>query len=223
MTSTDNNSSLSKVSDWIDISVPLKSGMVHWPGDLSVQIERVSAIDRGDDANLSRISMAVHTGTHIDAPLHFLKCSANMGQLSFDTIIGPARVIEIHDKESIKMTELRQHNINNGERILFKTHNSQRCWKSDTFIEDYIFISNEAAHFLANVGVRLIGIDYLSVGPFGTGNAEIHRVLLGADIWLLEGIDLSGVNQGNYEFICLPLKLDQSEGAPTRAVIRHIS
>ena len=167
--------------------------------------------------------MEVHTGTHIDAPLHFLKCSANMSQLNFDTVIGPARVIEIHDKESIKMAELQQHNVNNGDRILFKTQNSQRCWKTDTFIEDYIFISSEVAHFLVDVGVKLIGIDYLSVGPFGTGNIEIHKILLGAGIWLLEGIDLSHVNQGDYELICLPLKLDQSEGAPARAVIRNIS
>jgi arylformamidase len=223
MTSMNNNSTSSKVSDWIDISVPLKSGMVHWPDHIPVQIEQVRAIKRGDNANLSRMSMEVHTGTHIDAPLHFLDCSANMSQLSFDTIIGPARVIEIHDKESIKMAELRQHNVRNGERILFKTQNSQRCWKTDIFTEDYIFISNEAAHFLADVGVKLIGIDYLSVGPFGTGNAEIHRMLLRAGIWLLEGINLSSVNQGNYELICLPLKLDQSEGAPARAIIRHIS
>jgi arylformamidase len=218
---TDKNDNI-RSSGWIDISVPLKSGMVHWPDHPPVKIEQMRAIERGDNANLSTILMTAHTGTHIDAPLHFLDHSADMSQLSFDTVVGPARVIETHDKESVRMVELRQHNISQGERILFKTQNSIRCWKTDAFIEDYVSVSKEAAQFLVDVGVSLIGIDYLSVAPFGTGIAEVHRLLLGAGIWLLEGIDLSGVSQGNYELICLPLKLDQSEGAPARAIIRRI-
>ena len=218
---TNKNSYVS--SGWIDVTVPIRVGMVTWPGSATLQIERRRAIERGDSANVSNICMEVHTGTHMDAPLHFFDSHKSIDQMPIDAAIGPARVIEIRDTESIKPEELKQYNIQRGERILFKTQNSQTCWQTDTFVKDHVYITKKAARFLADAGVRLIGIDYLSVGGINEGpNAETHRILLRAEIWLIEGLDLSGTSAGNYVLICLPLKLAQTDGSPARAVLRPI-
>lgn len=209
-------------SGWIDVTVPIRIGMVTWPGGVTVQIERLRAIERGDSANVSSMCMGVHTGTHMDAPLHFLDSHKSIDQMPIDAAIGPARVIEIRDTESIKPEELKQYNIQRGERILFKTRNSQTCWQTDTFVKDYVYITKESARFLADAGVRLIGIDYLSVGGINEDGVETHRILLRAEIWLIEGLDLSGASAGNYDLICLPLKLVQTDGSPVRAVLRPI-
>ncbi len=205
---------------WIDISVPLRTGMVHWPGDPDVHIERTHRLDRGDGMNLSAASMSLHTGTHMDAPLHFLEGGAALDRMPLDATIGPARVIEIRDTVSIKPEELAAHDIRRGERILFKTANSGRCWKSQEFVANFVYISKEAARFLADRGIRTAGIDYLSVGSPEADGDETHRILLGAGIWIIEGLDLSAVEAGNYELICLPLKIAGSDGAPARAILR---
>lgn len=205
---------------WIDISVTLRTGMVHWPGDRPFLIERTQDLARGDDMNLSAISLGSHSGTHIDAPLHFIPTGKSVPEMPFDAVIGPARVLEIADPESVKPEELAPHDIRSGERILFKTRNSERCWKTDSFIEDFVSISPGAAHFLAEKGVRAVGIDYLSVGAYGKNGGETHRILLESGAWIIESLDLSGVEPGEYELICLPLKVLNSEGAPARAVLR---
>lgn len=205
---------------WIDISVTLRTGMVHWPGDRPFLIERTQDLARGDDMNLSAISLGSHSGTHIDAPLHFIPTGKSVPEMPFDAVIGPARVLEIADPESVKPEELAPHDIRSGERILFKTRNSERCWKTDSFVEDFVYISLGAAHFLAEKGVRAVGIDYLSVGAYGNNGGETHRILLESGAWIIESLDLSGVEPGEYELICLPLKVLNSEGAPARAVLR---
>jgi arylformamidase len=207
-----------KVSDWIDISVPLRVGMVVFAFENNLQIERRASMERGDRGNNSTIHMGVHTGTHMDAPRHVIIDGKTIDQMPLSEAIGPARVIEIHDKESVKADELKQYKITRGERILFKTYNSERCWKTDTFTPDFTYVAEDAARFLVDAGVKLVGIDYLSVG----GPPLTHRILLGAGIWLLEGLDLSPVSPGNYDLICLPLKLVQTEGSPVRAVVRRI-
>ncbi len=209
-------------SEWIDVSVPVRNGMVHWPTDIDIQVEHPNSIERGDDYNLSRMCLGVHSGTHMDAPAHFIKNGKTMRQMPLDIAVGKARVIEIQDSKSIKLAELSAYNIHRGERILFKTKNSARCWQTDKFIEDYVYIAKEAAQFLVDAGVLLIGIDYLSVGGYEVENFETHRLLLGAEIWLLEGLNLSRISPGNYELICLPMKLDECEGAPARAILRAI-
>ena len=140
--------------------------------------------------------------------------------MPIDATVGPARVIEIKDKESIKPDELMPQKIQRGERILFKTHNSEKSWKSDNFDEDFVYISKEGAKFLADQGVQTVGVDYLSVGGFKRDGIETHHALLGAGIWLIEGLNLASVKAGNYELVCLPLKVLGSEGAPARAVLR---
>lgn len=207
---------------WIDISLPLRNTMVHWHGDPPVQIKRVHDLDRGDSHNLSEISMGSHTGTHMDAPLHFLQKGISIDRMPLDATVGRARVIEIQDNESIKREELLGRRIRRGERILFKTRNSSRVWQTGNFVEDFVFISNEAAHFLVERGIKAIGIDYLSIGSFKRGGSEVHRTLLQGGVWIIEGLDLSLVSPGRYELICLPLKFEQADGAPARAILRPI-
>jgi arylformamidase len=205
---------------WIDISVTIHSGMPFWPDNPPINIQRQLDINKGDNCNVSEISMGVHTGTHMDAPLHFFPQGADITTVPFDAVIGPARVIEIHDTESIKPAELEPHHIRQGERILFKTINSTRYWQSDTFVKDFVYISQEAARYLAAQQIQTVGVDYLSVGGFYKDGTETHQALLGAHIWIIEGLNLSAVSAGSYELLCLPLKIAGSEGAPSRALLR---
>ena len=207
---------------WIDISVLLRNAMVHWPTDPSVRIERVKDMEHGASNTLSVISMGSHTGTHMDAPLHFIRQGRGIDKMPLDTTVGRVRVIEIQDTESIKPEELARYRIRRGERILFKTRNSSRSWQTNTFIEDFVFISKEAARFLAERKVRVVGVDYLSVGGFKRDGMETHRALLEGGVWIIEGLDLSSVKPGKYDFICLPLKIEQGDGAPARAILRPV-
>jgi arylformamidase len=205
---------------WIDISVPLYSGMVHWPDNPPVKIERMLDMNRGDKCNVSTLAMGSHTGTHMDAPLHFIKTGKGLDRMPLDATIGPARVIAIRDAESIKPDELHPHKIKRGERILFKTRNSTKSWKSDAFDERFVYISKEAAQYLADRCIRTVGVDYLSVGGYKRDGLETHRALLGAGIWIIEGLNLSKVKPGSYELVCLPLKVLNGDGAPARAILR---
>jgi len=140
--------------------------------------------------------------------------------MPLDATVGPARVIAIGDTKSIKRAELVGHGISVGERILFKTLNSDHAWDSDTFEENFVFISQDGARYLAECGVRTVGVDYLSVGGFREDGPETHHALLGAGIWIIEGLNLRGVEPGAYEMVCLPLRLMGAEGSPARAILR---
>jgi len=207
---------------WIDVSVPVHNGMVHWPGDPPYRIQHVHDQKKGDVCTVSRVGMGVHTGTHMDAPRHFIEGAATIDEMPLDATLGPARVIQIRDKKSIHREELLEYQIENNERVLFKTGNSDHLWNKDEFDEDFIFIARDGAEYLAECGVRSVGVDYLSVGGFREDAVETHQTLLGAGIWIIEGLNLSGVEPGLYEMICLPLKLIGSEGAPARAILRSI-
>jgi arylformamidase len=156
----------------------------------------------------------------MDAPLHFIKNGKSLDKLPPDATIGPARVVEIKDREMVRPDELRKHNLRRGERILLKTRNSSRCWKTDAFVKDFVYISREAAQYVVDRGIRTLGVDYLSVGGFYRDGLETHRILLGAEVWIIEGINLSKVKPGKYELVCLPLKVLGSDGAPARALLR---
>ena len=212
----------SKKVNWIDISVPIYSGMVHWPGDPGIKIQRVSDMDKGAHCNVSHMDMGSHTGTHMDALLHFINTGKSLDKMPLSTTIGLATVIEIKDKESIKPEELKKYRIQKGERILFKTRNSVRCWKTNKFLKDFVYISKEAAKYLAEKRVQLVGVDYLSVGGFKKDGTETHLALLGAGIWAIEGLNLSKIKPGKYELICLPLRVLNSDGAPARAILRKV-
>jgi arylformamidase len=209
------------VNGWIDISVPVRNGMVHWPGDPDFHIERAEDQEKGDVATVSRMSLGVHTGTHMDAPLHFIRNARSIDTMPLDATVGPARVIAIRDRKSIKREELILHGISAGERLLFKTVNSEHSWDSDRFDENFVFISQDGAKYLAERGVRTVGVDYLSVGGFREDGPETHHALLGAGIWVIEGLNLKGVEPGEYELVCLPLRLMGAEGSPARAILRR--
>ena len=220
---TDEPGKLAKTrAGWIDVSVTLRTGTVHWPDNPLVRIERMLDIEHGDAANVSTISMGSHTGTHMDAPLHFVRGGKGLDEMPLEATIGRARVIEIHDPESVKPDELRPHRLRGGERILFKTRSSARRWHEETFIEDFVYVSQEAARYLATCEVQTVGIDYLSVGGFVKDGVETHQALLEASIWVIEGLDFSQVEPGEYELICLPLKVKRGDGAPARAILRAI-
>jgi arylformamidase len=205
---------------WIDISVTIRSGMVHWPDNPEVRVERAKEISKGDVCNVSMMSLGAHTGTHMDGPLHFIADGQGLDEMPLDATIGPARVIEIKDKESVKPKALESYKIRRGERILLKTPNSSRSWKTDAFDEDFVYISKEAAQYLVDREIQTVGVDYLSVGGFKKDGVETHLILLGAGIWVIEGLNLSKVKPGKYDLVCLPLKVLKSDGAPARAILR---
>ncbi len=207
---------------WIDISVPVYQGMVHWPGDPEFQSCRVQSLDRGDVCNVTQFSTSAHIGTHMDAPAHFLQDGVGIDQAPLEALIGECRVLQIQDPDAVRVAELKEQRITPGERILFKTRNSARRWENREFHGDFVYIAEEAARFLADRHVRTVGIDYLSVGGFTKDGPETHRALLSAGIWIIEGLDLSQVSPGRYEFVCLPLKLRDSDGAPARALVRPL-
>jgi len=211
------------MSSWIDISVPVRNGMVHWPGDPPFHIERALDQEKGDVATVSKMVLGVHTGTHMDAPLHFIRNARSIDTMPLDATMGRARVIEIQDPKSIRREELLRHAISAGERILFKTVNSDHAWDSDAFDENFVFIAQDGARYLAEQRVLCVGVDYLSVGGFREDGPETHHALLEAGIWIIEGLNLKGIAPGEYELACLPLKLVGSEGAPARAILRGIA
>jgi arylformamidase len=211
-------------NDWIDISVTLKSGMLHWPGDPPVAIERVRATDRGDSVNLSRITMGVHSGTHVDAPVHFLgAAAAGIDRIPFDPLVGNARIIAIAATQSVREGDLAGHAIEKGERVLLRTRNSiDRLLHRDSFDEAFIYLEEDAARFLADRKIKTLGVDYLSVGGYRKNGPAVHRILLEAGICVIEGLDLAGVLPGLYEMICLPMKILDADGAPARVILRKM-
>lgn len=206
--------------NWIDASVPLRTGMVHWPTDPSVRIERFADMDKGAVCNVSKMDMCAHAGTHMDGLNHFIKNGAPLDTVPFDAVIGPCRVVEIKDADSVKAAELKRFKLGRGERILLRTRNSKREWWEEDFDTQFIHISREAAEHLVECGIRTIGIDYLSVGGYQRDGVECHQVLLGAGIWIIEGLNLTRVKPGRYDLVCLPVKVRNSDGAPARAILR---
>ncbi len=209
-------------NQWIDISVPVHEGMPLCTGDPGLHFERAMDQTNGDVCTLTRAYMSAHTGTHMDAPLHFVQDSRTIEQMPVDATVGPARVIQITDRTAIHREELEPHRIQQGERILFRTANSEREWQTLPFDEEFIYIARDAAEYLAECGIRSVGVDYLSVGGFRQDSVETHVALLGKGIWVMEGLVLGGIEPGDYELVCLPLKWVGAEGAPARAILRPL-
>jgi arylformamidase len=208
------------MAEWIDVSVPLRDGMVHWPKDPPVRIQRHLDLARGDTCNLTVLSMSAHSGTHMDAPLHFVPRTDAIDAMPLEAGVGPARVIGIRDPQTIRAAALREHAIRRGERVLFRTKNSRRAWHTTDFMEDFVHLTWEAADYLAQRGVRTVGIDYLSGAGFHDDTVATHRALLEAGVWIIEGLDLSRVKPGSYDLLCVPMKIADADGAPARAFLR---
>ncbi len=210
---------LSHRRKWIDVTIPLKSGMVHWPNDPEVKIRRIKDMNKKDHCNVSHLSLGSHTATHMDSPLHFLRDGRSLDQMPLTATVGPAKVFIIRDQEAIKVKEIKRLKMRKGDRILFKTTNSNRCWRSNRFFEDFVYMTKEAAQFLAEQGVQTIGVDYLSVGGFKKDGIQTHQILLKKGIWIIEGLNLAKIKEGKYDLICLPLKIFNSDGAPARVIL----
>jgi len=206
---------------WLDVSLPLAAGMIGWPGDEPVRVERIQDVGRGDPCTLTRLGLGTHSGTHVDAPLHYLRGGAALDAMPLDGLLGPARVLAIADPVAVTPAELARHRIRRGERILLRTRNSRRRWWEHPFAEDYVFVTPAAAAFLADRGVRCVGIDALSVGGFRAGGRETHESLLGAGVWIVEGLALTAVGPGPVDLLCLPLSIPGADGAPARALLRR--
>jgi len=204
-----------------DISLPLSPGMPVWPGDPQVLMNRVEMMEAGADANVTHLSMSVHTGTHVDAPYHFIGGeAATVDQLSLKLLTGRAYVLHLPDIDLITADALDHADIPpRTRRLLFRTRNSDHWGNaSREFQTDFVAISADGAQYLVDRGVKLVGVDYLSVAPYGD-STPTHRILLCAGTVIVEGLDLSGVSQGRYTLHCLPLKLVGCDGAPARAIL----
>ncbi len=204
----------------IDVTVPLSEDLPVWPGDPRVRVEPVKRIAKGDSSNVSLLTLSDHTGTHVDPPLHFLPGGATVDQLDLNVLYGPARVVDMTSVgKAITVQDLEKAKLPASlERILFKTSNSG-LWGRNEFETNYVHLSTEAAQWLVARGIRLIGVDYLSVEEFKPAQPNTHRALLGAGVIILEGLNLSQVAPGDYTLACLPLKIRGGDGAPCRTIL----
>jgi len=204
-----------------DVSLTITPQLPVWPKDPQVILERVHKIEEGANANVSRVAMSVHTGTHVDAPYHFLPGGKTIEELPLDVLVGSVQVVELPDSVSmISKKDLEEAGIKpDTTRLLVKTRNS-RYWaeKEADFQPNFVGIDLSGSEWLVQKGIRLLGIDYLSVAPYKRSRPT-HEALLKANMVILEGVNLTDVPAGEYLLVCLPLKLGGSDGAPARVIL----
>jgi arylformamidase len=207
------------VSRIYDISVPIRSGGLVYPGNPEIDIALQQAIAKGASANVSTIRFGSHTGTHVDASRHFFDDGQPVDKIPLDRLIGPALLVGFSDDvRSVGAAELREHDIKDHKRILLRTRNSALLSRKE-FVKDYTYLAPEGAQYLVDKGVELVGIDYLSIEQFHSGHHRTHRTLLERSVVIVEGLDLSAPPPGEYQFICFPLRIEGCDGAPARAVL----
>jgi arylformamidase len=208
---------------WIDVTAPLDPSTTPvYPGNAPLKFEFMLQLSKGDSVTLSKYEMGAHSGTHIDAPMHFIQDGISIDKVSLSHFIGSARVIDCSpDAKVIDAAELNKHHWRGAKRILFRTRNSRNSWMTDpVFHKDFTYIAPDAAQLLADAGVELVGIDYLSAEVFDAKVPRTHQILLGKGIPIVEGLDLKDVSAGDYQLIILPLKIVGHEAAPARAVLK---
>jgi arylformamidase len=206
-----------------DVTVPIRAGMPIYEGDPTLSIEPWSAMANGDSANVSFLHFGAHTGTHVDAPAHFIEGAAKIDSLPFDVLIGPARVIRVpDDRMEVDPEFLNGCDLTNVTRVLFHTRNS--AFWNEGFRKDFTHVLPEAAELLVTRGIKLVGNDYLSVEKFHSGHHRTHLTLLRNGVVIVEGLNLTDVPAGDYELICLPMKIADGagDGAPARVVLRTL-
>ena len=203
-----------------DLTIGISPGLPVWPGDPPVTLERVKKIAEGANANVSHLACGVHTGTHVDAPVHFIDGAPGIDSLSLKVLTGRAYVIDLRNAQVLDAATLEASEIPpRTRRILFKTRNSALWARQEKeFQTDFVAVEASGAEWLVRKGVQLVGVDYLSVAPYGNSRPT-HRILLEAGVAVVEGLDLSQVSQGRYALYCLPLKLVGSDGAPARVIL----
>jgi arylformamidase len=208
-----------------DISAPIAPGVTPtYPGDPGLEVTAAASIERGDPANVTDLHFGAHTGTHVDAPAHFIEGAARLPELPLEAFVGPARVVEIPaNVRAVEASHVAALGLEDASRVLFKTRNSE-FWREPRgrFREDFAYLTRGAAGALAERGLRLVGWDYLSIEKFGSEDFGAHLALLRAGVVIVEGLDLRAVGAGVYELLCLPLKIESGhgDGAPARALLR---
>ena len=207
---------------WVDVTATLDPARTPvYQGDAPMKFDFLKDMRKGDKFTLSVYSMGAHSGTHIDAPMHFIANGAPIDQVALDPLIGAARVLDIPDSiQAIDAAELNRHDWNGARRVLFRTRSTLRGWMDSAFHKDFAYIAPDAAQLLADAGVVLVGVDYISAEQFGAPAPRTHQILLGRGIPIVEGLDLRPIQAGDYDLIVLPLKVRGHEGAPARAIVR---
>lgn len=204
----------------IDITVPIDAHLPVYPGNTPFTLEPIKRIAQGGSSNVSTLHMSAHTGTHVDAPVHFIENAAGADALPLELLCGRTRVIEIRSRRGIGPEDLSGFDLSEDIRVLLKTPNSQ-LWGSADFHPEYTGVTEAGARHLVDRGVKVLGIDYLSVEEFKKPGAPAHHVLLGSGTIVIEGLNLRDVEPGRYEMFCLPLRVVGADGAPARVVLRR--
>jgi len=205
-----------------DVTVPISNAMPVWPGDPPVQLTPKSHVsrDKTHTVHLTAIEMGSHTGTHMDAPFHMIDGGKRLRDFGVDVLVGPATVVDIPSARSVGRAELEPFNLNGVERVLLKTENSDH-WQDGKFYEHFVYLEPDGAQFLVDRGVRLVGIDYLSIDKFQSPSHPSHFVLLKNNTLIIEGLNLKAVPAGRYTMVALPLNLQDADGAPTRVILTN--
>jgi arylformamidase len=204
----------------LDVSLPLDASLPIWPSNPPFDLTPVKRIADGASSNVSRLTLGTHTGTHIDAPRHMIDGAPTLDQLPLDALVGPARVVAVETDRAIEARHVDGDALQGSTRILFKTRNST-MWGSPQFRADFVFLTEEAAQALVRAGVRLVGVDYLSIEEYRKPGAPAHKALLSAGIVVVEGLDLTSAEPGPYDVMCLPLRVTGADGAPARVILRR--
>jgi len=211
---------MSRVPQLLDVSVPLKRGVPTFPNNPEFELQPLKRIADGDSSNVSRLVLGTHTGTHVDAPKHFIDDGPGVESLALNLLIGRARVVEIGKRGPITAEDLAAAGLREDLRVLFRTPNSA-LWNSPVFHEDYAHLTQAGARYLVDQGVKLVGIDYLSIEQFKKPGAPAHRMLLSNGVVIIEGLNLAEAEPGMYEMYCLPLLIAGGDGAPARVVLKR--
>ena len=211
---------MARLPKLLDVTVPLKQGMPAFPGNPDFELQPIKRIADGGSSNVSRLVLGTHTGTHVDAPKHFFDSGGGVETLALNLLIGRARVIDISKRGPITAEDLVSAGLREDLRVLFKTPNSA-LWNSDVFHEDYAHLTEAGARHLVEQGVKVVGIDYLSIEQFKKAGAPAHRMLLSNGVIIIEGLNLSEADAGMYEMYCLPLPVTGGDGAPARVVLKR--
>jgi arylformamidase len=209
------------MSRFVDISLPVGSDLLTWPGDPGIRIDRAKSIDRGDPANVSELHLGSHTGTHVDPPVHFIPGQPGVDRVDLDVFFGPAAVADLRHARAIGPDELDALDLPEGtQRLLCRTRNSE-LWSRlpVAFPDDYVAVTRAGARWLVERGLRLVGVDFLSVEKDGPPDFPVHRTLLGGGVIIVEGLNLSGVEAGVHTLACFPLRIRDGDGSPARAVL----
>jgi arylformamidase len=206
-----------------DVTVAISEKLPVYPGDPPIQITRTHSLEKGDLFRVSHLSFGTHIGTHIDPPYHFMRDGLPLDQVPLEIFIGPARVIDVGAVDAIDAAVLQRFDLAGVKRLLCKTKNSRFWQTAIEFQPDFVYLETDAAELLVKLGVQLVGIDYLSIEKFNFEQPTTHWTLLGNNVVIVEGLDLSEVPPGDYELLCLPLKLKDGDGGPARVVLRELS